>query len=330
MTPATVLVLGHRFSNLDIERDVLAGAADVVDGNSLTGDELPQALGLAEAILLGTRGRVDAAILDTAPNLRAVVRYGIGTDNIAVDEATRRGIAVANVPDYCVDEVADHAVTLLLAASRHLIAAYRAARSGVWGTAIMRGTERLSAQTVGIVGFGRIGQTVARKVMPFMARVLAFDPVVPVEVMTAQGVEPADLSTLLHSSDYISLHCPLVPETRHLFDARVLAQMKPHAWLINTSRGELIEESALIDALASRALGGAALDVRTTEPPVADDPLLALDNVLLTPHVAWYSESAVVDLRRKAAEQVGVLLQGGNPEWLINPVVTASYGEQSS
>jgi D-3-phosphoglycerate dehydrogenase len=222
----------------------------------------------------------------------------------------RRGIVVANVADYCIDEVADHAVALLLAANRHLIPAYHAARSGVWGTEIMRGTERLSTQTVGIVGFGRIGQAVARKIMVFVRRVLAFDPVVPAAVMTAEGAEPADLSTLLRSSDYVSLHCPLMPETRHLFDARALAQMKPHAWLINTSRGELIEESALIDALTARTVGGAALDVRATEPPAADDPLLALDNVLLTPHVAWYSESAVGDLRYKAAEQVRLLLHG--------------------
>lgn len=326
MTRATILVLGHRFSSLGIEREVLSGVADVVDGNALTEIALAQILGKAEAILLGTRAKVDAAIMGAAPSLRAIVRYGIGTDNIAVDEATRRDIAVANVPDYCVDEVADHAVTLLLAASRHLIAAYSAARSGTWGTSTMQGVARLSMQTVGVVGFGRIGQTVARKLTPFVARVLAFDPVIPAHEVAAKGAEPADLSTLLRSSDYVSLHCPLTPDTRHLVDAQTLAQMKPHAWLINTSRGELIDEAALVEALTARRLGGAALDVLTAEPPSADHPLLALDNVLITPHVAWYSESAVVDLRRKAAEQVRVLLLGGRPQWLVNPWLS-SLGE---
>jgi D-3-phosphoglycerate dehydrogenase len=321
MTLPIVLVQGHRFVSLAIEREVLAGIATVVDGNALSTEQFNEALRTASAVLLGTRGRVDAQQIAKMPECRVIVRYGVGLDNVAVDEATRRAIFVANVPDYSITEVSDHAVALILAAGRRILVADRAARSSGWGVQVMKGTARLSMQTVGVVGFGRIGQAVARKLQPFFQRTVAFDPVVPDEVMIEKGVEPVDLPTLLRVSDYVSLHCPLIPETRYLVNAQAIEKMKPTAWLVNTSRGELVDEAALIEALSTHRLGGAALDVFSEEPLPADSPLYRLDNVIMTPHVAYYSESALADLQRIAAEQARSVLLGKRPKWLCNPAV---------
>lgn len=324
MNVPTVVALGHRFPSLEIERKVLSGVAIIVDGNALSAEQLPVALETAGAVLLGTRARVDVAQIDAMRECRVIARYGVGVDNIAVERATRRGILVTNVPDYCVEEVSDHAIALLLAASRRLDRAQASMRSGQWGTGIMKGVQRLCEQTAGIVGFGRIGQAAARKVRPFVRTVLAFDPVVPAETIAAQGAEPVDLPTLLRSSDYVSLHCPLFPETEHLINADTLRLVRPGAWLVNTSRGELVDEGALIDALAAHRLGGAALDVFGKEPVPGDSRLFGLDNVILTPHVAWYSERALEDLQRLAAEQVCAVLQGKRPQRLCNPGVLES------
>ncbi len=324
MNLPTVVALGHRFPSLEIEARVLSGVATVIDGNALSAEQLRRALATASAVLLGTRARVDAGLIDAMGACRVIARYGVGVDNIAVEHATQRGILVTNVPDYCVDEVSDHAISLLLAASRRLGRAEAWMRSGQWGTGIMKGVARLAEQVVGIVGFGRIGQAAARKVRPFVRTVMAFDPVVPAEAIAAQGVEPVDLPTLLRSSDYVLLHCPLSPATAHLINAATLAQFKPGAWLVNTSRGELVDEAALVEALTAHRIGGAALDVFASEPLPPDSPLFKLDNAILTPHVAWYSESAVSDLQRLAAEEVCAVLSGRRPQRLCNPRVLES------
>lgn len=318
MALTTVVVLGHRFSSLTAEEQVLAGVAQVVDANTLDNEQLADALHNADAILLGTQAKLDANAIGMLPRCRIIVRYGVGVDNIAVEEARRLGILVANVPEYCVNEVADHTMALLLAASRRLITANTAARTGAWGMRVMKGVMRLSEQVVGIVGFGRIGQAMAQRVHPFVRRIFAFDPNVPAQTMTELGVDATNLSSLLGSSDYVSIHCPLTPNTRHLINAQTLGQMKSTAWLINTSRGQIIDEPALVEALQTRRIGGAALDVLTVEPPVPDSRLLALDNVILTPHVASYSESAMMDLQREAAMQARIALLGGEPKWLIS------------
>lgn len=321
MNLPTVVSLGHRFASLEIESKALSGVATVVDGNALSAEELPRALEGTSAVLLGTRARVDAAQIDAMRQCRVIARYGVGVDNIAVEHATQRGILVTNVPDYCVEEVSDHAIALLLAANRRLDRAQAWMRSGQWGTGIMKGVPRLSEQTAGIIGFGRIGQAAARKVRPFVRTVLAFDPVVPAETIVGQGIEPVDLPTLLRSSDYVTLHCPLSPATAHLVNADTLKQFKPGAWLVNTSRGELVDEKALIEALSTHRLGGAALDVFANEPLPQDSQLFKLENVILTPHVAWYSERAIEDLQRLAAEQVFAVLLGKRPQRLCNPSV---------
>jgi D-3-phosphoglycerate dehydrogenase len=325
------LALGHRFASLDIERATLRGVAEVLDGNNLQGDQLAQALRTASVVLLGTRGRLDTATIATMSSCRAIIRYGIGVDNIAVDQATAQGIPVINVPEYCISEVSDHVVALILAANRRLISGFRAACRGQsnsspsqgeagrgWGPQIMKGTVRLATLTVGIVGFGRIGQEIARKLLPMVARILVYDPMLPDEVVLHKGAVPADFDSMLRASDFVTINCPLTPETRHMFNTDTLAKMKPTAWLVNAARGEIIKEDDLIAALRLGQIQGAALDVLSDEPPPADSPLLQMPNVIVTPHVAWYSEDAVQDLQRLAAEQARCVLTDERPQWVVN------------
>jgi D-3-phosphoglycerate dehydrogenase len=324
------LALGHRFASLDVERAVLDGVARVLDGTSLQADQLAQTLQAASAVLLGTRGRLDAAVIAKMSHCRVIVRYGVGVDNIAVDQATAQGIPVVNIPEYCVEEVSDHTVALILAANRRLIPGYQAARNGEWGPGIMKTTARLAVLTVGILGFGRIGQEVARKAQPFVERVLAYDPFVAPEDVLDKGAVPTDFEELLEASDFIIISCPLTPQTRQLFNRETFGRMKPTAWLINTARGEIINEDDLIEALESGRIQGAALDVLAKEPPVPESPLLHMDNVVVTPHVAWYSRHAVHDLQRLAAEQVRRVLTGKEPQWLVNPEVQRAGPEGRS
>jgi D-3-phosphoglycerate dehydrogenase len=315
MSLPKVLVLGHRFSSLDPERAVLEGVAEVVDGNELSAAEIEAALGEVRAVMLGTRAEVDAAAVARMAPGSLVVRYGVGLDNVDVAAAEARGIAVANVPDYCVDEVSDHALALVLAANRRLVDGVLAAREGRWGVAammdVMGGTTRLATQTVGLLGFGRIAAALARKVLPVAGRVIAHDPVVPDAAVRAAGAEPVAFEALLREADYLSIHCPLTAETRRLIDAGALARMKPTAWIINTARGEIVDEEALADALEEGRLGGVALDVSEHEPPDPAGRLLASPMALVTPHVAWYSDRAVEDLQRGAAVRVRAAVAGG-------------------
>jgi len=313
-----VLALGHRFASLEIERATLRGVAEVVDGGTLPAGQLAGALQRASVVMLGTRARLEAGTIVTLAHCRAIIRYGIGVDNVAVEQATAQGIPVINIPEYCIHEVSDHTVALILAVVRRLIPAREAVVQGRWGPAIMQGTPRLATLTVGIVGFGRIGQQVAHKIRPMVDRVLVYDPFVPEERMRGHDVQARDLAGMLGEADVVSINCPLTAETRHLINARTLALMKPSAWLINTSRGEIVEEHALIEALRLGSIQGAALDVLADEPPAPDSPLLTMPNVIVTPHVAWYSEDAVQDLQRLAAEQALCVLNGEQPRWVVN------------
>lgn len=315
--PPVALALGHRFDSLDLEREVLAGVARVVDGNALSPEALQAELAQAEAVLLGTQYRLTADVINRMARCRVIVRYGAGVDNVDVAAARARGIQVANVPDYCVQEVSDHALALLMAASRRLPWAMQAARQGQWGVAPVREVSRLAEQVVGVLGFGRVGRLFAGKARPLVAEVLVHDPFVPDEEIHGAGFEPVAFEDLLARADYLSVHCPLTEQTRHLLGAAALARMKPTAWLINTSRGEIVDEVALIQALQAGQLAGAALDVLAEEPPPPDHPLVQMDNVLLTPHVAYYSQQAMQELKRRAAEQVRAVLTGGRPTWPV-------------
>jgi D-3-phosphoglycerate dehydrogenase len=249
---------------------------------------------------------------------RIIARYGIGLDTIDIDAATETGILVSNVPDYCIDEVSDHALALILALGRGVARLDRAVRDGSWSPMDAAPLHRLRGRTLGLVGFGRIARALAEKASVLGLRVVAHDPFVPDEAVAAAGVEPVDRATLLASADIVSLHVPLTDDTFHLIGETELASMRDSAVLVNTSRGGLVDLAALRSALGAGRLGGAALDVLEVEPPAPDDPLLARDDVIVTPHAGFYSEESVAELQRKATEQVIAALAGRLPPYAVN------------
>jgi D-3-phosphoglycerate dehydrogenase / 2-oxoglutarate reductase len=262
----------------------------------------------AVAVVAGPIVRLDRAHLERLRGCRAVVRYGVGLDNVDQTAAAELGIAVGNVPEYGHEEISNHAIALLLALHRRLFQFDRSVRSGGEGVPPIETVSRLSECTLGLVGLGRIGQRVATKARAFDMRVVGVDPQLPATAAQALGVELVELDELLRESDCVSLHVPLTGETRHMIDARALGLMRPQAGLINIGRGGLVDESALVRALDTGQLMGAALDVTEVEPLPSDSPLLDAPNVILTPHVAWVSKPALEELRRRTAEVVARLV----------------------
>ncbi len=318
----TVFLTDHPFGGPSSERETLeaAGFRLVYEGDERDPARLRELAGQADG-LINCYSPVSREVIEGLERCRVIARYGVGVDTIDLVAATERGIVVTNVPDYCVDEVSDHALALLLALARRLPKLLRATAAGRWQATDAQPVHRLRDRTLGLVGFGRIAREVGRKAQALGLRVVASDPFVPGEAITAAGVEPRGLEELLAEADVVSLHAPLTPETRHLIDAEALARMKPGAYLVNTSRGGLVDTDALREALASGRLGGAALDVLETEPPDPDDELLADENVLVTPHTSFYSEESLVEMRRKCVAQVITVLEGRRPDYPVNPEV---------
>ncbi len=262
---------------------------------------------------------VSSAVLDQLGSLRFVSRLGIGYDMIDVEAAAARGIAVANTPTYCVEEVASHTVAMLLALTRGLAGYDRAVRAGEWAPTQARPMAvRPSTTTVAVIGYGRIGELTAQHCRALGFRVLVHDPYVDAAVIRQAGCQPVDLDVALSSADALTLHAPLTPRTRHLVNAGTLATMRPGAVIVNTCRGSLVDDAALVDALRSGRLSGAALDVYESEPLAPDHPLCELDNVILTPHAAWYSPEALADLPLHAARNVVDFLAGRPVESIVN------------
>src|SRR5712692_3374853 len=268
--------------------------------------------------LLTTYAKITADMIRQMTRCRIISRFGIGVDNVDIPAATDAGIVVTKVPDYCIDEVSDHAVALLLALVRKIPFSNAHVHDGGWAMSEVVPIHRLRGSVIGLVGFGRIPQLVAPKAQAFGVRVVAFDPYVPPEIFTRAGVERVDFSQLLNISDYVSIHSPLLPETRNLFNAGAFRQMKPTAYLINTARGPIVDASALAAALDAGQLAGAALDVMPEEPPVGS-PLVGRANVIITPHTSFYSEESLVDLQVKAAQEVVRVLSGQAPRNPVNP-----------
>lgn len=323
MSTYKVLITDYAWPTLDVERTLLAPVdAELLVAQNGAEAELIELAPEADAILTCWK-RVTAAVLDAAPRCRLVSRYGIGLDNIAVDHATALGILVTNVPDFCLDEVSDHVMALLLALARRITRFVAETRTGLWSQKTSRGTPRLRGQTLGLIGYGNLARAVAPKALGFGLKVLAYTPRLPKDALAPFGTATNDLDFLLREADYISIHAPLTAETRGMIDARALRLMKPTAFLINTARGAIIDEAALITALREGWIAGAALDVLAQEPPPPDHPLLALENVIVTPHTAFYSEAATIELAQKATEHVAQILRGERPTNLINPAVLA-------
>jgi D-3-phosphoglycerate dehydrogenase len=278
--------------------------------------------------LLPPYAKITAEMIGQFTRCRIISRFGIGVDNVDIPAATERGIVVTKVPDYCIDEVSDHTMALLLAAVRKIPFANSMVHAGKWEMPAVVPIHRLRGTTLGLVGFGRIPQLVAPKAQSFGMRVVSFDPYIPQEVFARAGVESVEFKELLKISDYISIHSPLLPETQGLFNADAFRQMKPHAYLINTARGPIVDEAALAQALDAGQLAGAALDVMPKEPPPGS-PLFGRPNVIITPHTSFYSEESLVDLQTKAAEEVVRVLKGEAPKNPVNPEALKARAEQS-
>jgi D-3-phosphoglycerate dehydrogenase len=313
-----VVVSDSVFPSLDPARQVLAAIdAELQLAPHPTTDAIVQAAAAADALMV-TYAKITAEMIEQMPRCRIIARFGIGVDNVDIPAATDRGIVVTKVPDYCIDEVSDHAVALLLALVRKIPFSNAQVHAGTWAMSAVVPIHRLRGSVLGLVGFGRIPQLVAPKAKAFGLRVVAFDPYVPAETFTRAGVDSVDFAELLRVSDYVSIHSPLLPETRNLFGDDAFGRMKSTAYLINTARGPIVDEAALARALDAGKLAGAALDVMPQEPPV-DSPLLGRANVIITPHTSFYSEESLVDLQVKAAEEVVRVLGGQAPRNPVNP-----------
>jgi D-3-phosphoglycerate dehydrogenase / 2-oxoglutarate reductase len=277
----------------------------------------------ADALIVSS-SPITRRVMSALKRLKVVVRTGVGYDVIDVPAATDLGIIVVNIPDLWTREVANHALSLLLAWNRRIPTLYSEVKAGVWQSQASGPVGALHGETVGIIGFGNIGRAFARRVAALETHVIAYDPYVDDAQFAALGVGRVfSLGELATRSDYVSVHCLLNAETRHLIDEAFLRQMKPTACLINTSRGPVVDEQALIRALRERWIAGAALDVQEREPPAPDNPLSRLENVILTPHAAYYSTAAVAQVPQRCGEEVARALTGQRPLHVVNPEVYA-------
>lgn len=317
--PPRVVITDCDHDNIEPERRVLAEAGfDVNLAECKTASDVIEQARDADA-LINQYAPIDENVLAHLVQCRIVVRYGVGVDTIDVEAATRHGVWVVNVPDYGTEEVSDHAFALLLNLLRGVGRYDRAVRSGEWDYSAMRPLRRLGTITVGVIGCGYIGAGFARKVGCLGARVLGYDAAgVPEELVRDGVVEPADLDEVLARADAVSLHAPLTEHTRHLIGAEQIRLMKSGAYLVNTSRGGLVDSAALLRALNEGEIAGAALDVLESEPPEAGDPLVTHERVLVTPHAAWYSEESMEALKSEVAREVVRVLSGERPRSPVN------------
>ena len=273
----------------------------------------------ADALVVDVNTPVTEEIFEVAPDLQVVARAGVGIDNIDVGAAADHDVAVANAPDYCTREVATHTVTLLLDCARSVAAYDRETRAGNWGWADTRPVHRLAGRTLGLVSFGPIARRVRQQVRGFDVDVVAYDPYVDADEMAEADVRKVTLEDLYAEAAYVSLHAPVTDDTRGMVDGDAIGRMREDAVLVNTGRGALVDEVALAEALDDGTIAAAGLDVLRREPPAPDNPLLDLDNCVVTPHAAWYSEEARDDLNRTVAGNVRAGLAGETPPNYIDP-----------
>ena len=309
----------------EIEREILKDVAEVVitDKDISTEEGLLSFAGDASALMLGSLEPVTKRVIDNMPNLKVLARYGIGLDNVDIAAATQRGVVVTNDPDYALEEVADHAFTLSLSLTRRIVKIDRMMRQGKSGQEIKKAVEPIHANsslTFGLLGLGNIARRVATRATALGFRVVSFDPWVPRAEFGLIGVERmGTVEDLLKESDVISVHVPLGPKTRHMLSVREFGLMKKTAFIVNTSRGPVIDQAALYDALKAGTIAGAGLDVFEIEPLPADDPIRELDNVVITPHLAWYSEESHKRVRLDISHAVHDVLLGKRPEFVATP-----------
>lgn len=314
-----VVITDYTYETLDVEREVLSQLDNIElrDYHYRTEEEVIRIARDCD-VLVVQYAPITRRVIESLKRCRMIIRYAIGVDNIDLQAATEQGIYVVNVPDYGIDEVSTHAVCLILAAMRKLLQTVDDVRSGKWNYALVKPLHRTMGSTLGLVGLGRIPSSVAEKMSGFGMKILAYDPYVSQSQADALGVELVDLDTLVQNSDCISIHCPLNAQTHHMFDINTFRKMKPSAFLVNTARGAVVNEEDLIVACQTGLIAGAAIDVTEREPIPTDSPLLQLKNILLTPHIAWYTEESIVSLKRKLSEEIVRLAHGEIPINVVN------------
>lgn len=307
-----VLLTDYEFENLKYEEDVFKESGldiEFVKAQCKTEDEVAEQAKHADAIL-NQYAPISRRVIESLENAKVISRYGVGVNTIDIDAANEKGITVANVPDYGMEEVSNHALALLLSWARKVTLLNNEVKRGNWDFKACVPIHRFNNQTVGVLGFGRIPRRFIEKVKPLGFKLAAYDPFVSAEDMASAGVKKMELDEIIREADYLSVHVPLIKDTYHLLNADRFSQMKKNAVIINTARGPIIDEKALIEALENGIIAGAALDVAEEEPISIDSPLLHMYNVIITPHSAWYSEEAMVELRQKAAKNIVQVLKG--------------------
>ena len=304
--------------SVEIEKEILSEIdLEFLLAHCNTEDEVIKAAQDADGII-NQYAPITRRVIDSLKRCKVIARYGVGVDNIDVEAATEHHIIVANVPDYCVDEVSTHAMALILACARGITLLDRKRREKKWDFTLAKPLFRTQGKTLGLFGLGRIARKVVQKASGFGLKVIAYDPYVSKVDIEVKLVE---LSQLLTDSDFVSIHAPLTAETKHSFGENELKLMKKTAYLVNTSRGPVINEKALYIALKEKWIAGAALDVMEKEPPNWKSPLLKLDNLMITPHISFYSEESYIELKTKVAEAVLSVLKGELPRAIVNPQV---------
>ena len=316
---AKVVITDYVWESLDVEKQTLGELAELVPLKTVKPEEFLSQAADCDALLNTYAGPITADVMSKMPKCRIIARYGIGVDTIDLDAATRAGIIVTNNPTYCIEEVAEHTMALLLACARKIAFYDRMVRSGQWAVPPGKPIYRLAGRTLGLVGFGNIARQVAVRAAAFGMRVLYADPFVK------EGPEKkVELNALLSESDFVSLHPPLTAETRGMMNDAAFARMKPSAYLVNCSRGPVVDTAALVRALDSKKIAGCALDTTDPEPLPDPHPLRGRDNVIVAPHVAWYSEQAMAGLQAGAPGEVRRVLSG---QWPVNVVNRAVKGK---
>lgn len=319
---AKVVLTDYVWESLDVEKNILGDLADLVPLQTKKPEEFLREAEECDALLNTYAGPITAEVMARMPKCRIIARYGIGVDTIDLDAATQTGIIVTNNPTYCIEEVAEHTMALVLACARKVAFYDRLVRGGRWEVPPGKPMFRLSGSTLGLLGFGNIARQVAKRAAAFGMRILFADPFVEEGQHDAPG-KKTEFQNLLGESDFVSLHPPLTPETRKMIGEEALSHMKPTAFLINCSRGPVVDTDALVRALDAKKIAGCALDTTDPEPLPVPHPLRGREDVILTPHVAWYSEQALVGLQAGAPGEVRRVLTG---QWPVNVVNQAVKG----
>ena len=320
---AKVVLTDYVWESLDVEHTTLDDVATLVALRTKTPAEFLPEAEACDALLNTYAGPITGEVMGRMPRCKVIARYGIGVDTIDLDAATRAGIIVTNNPTYCIEEVAEHAMALLLACARKVALYERLVRNGRWEVPPGKPMFRLAGRTLGLVGFGNIARAVAVRAAAFGMRVLYYDPFVPMGQVPIPG-EQRELAEMLQESDFVSVHPPLTAETRGMIGDEAFGHMKPTAFLINCARGPIVDTAALIRALDAGRIAGCALDTTDPEPLPDPHPLRGRENVIITPHVAWYSEQAMVGLQAGAPGEVRRVLTG---QWPVNVVNRAVKGK---